>query len=420
MNVIGTAQRWHRALALCAIIASLLLGSRADAQQPRSAIEKTWTTAWAASQNGLGMTAVTNATVRMIARVTVSGDAVRIRLDNTYGTSPLAIGKAYVGHRIQGATLAEGSNRQVFFKRSPSVTIPAGGSVESDEVAITVLAQTDLAVSLYIPEQNVRPSQHGGAQVTSYVTASGSGDLTADDAAKPFTGTTTSMFWLKAIDVSSSTSTGAIVAFGDSITDGTCSTLDGHDRWEDLLAVRLVLNDNKNGAHKAVLNEGIGGNTITREHLQPPPDSTPGVERLDRDVLSHHGVTHVVLFMGTNDIRRNAPAAQVIAGMQDIIKRVRARGLKIIGATIIPRHNRPPAENNTGWDAAKTRIRNEVNQWMRTGKPFDALIEMDAAVRDPKNPDLIYPPFNCGDGIHPSPRGYFEMGKSVPLDLFGR
>lgn len=434
MNAIGTAPRWPRAFALCAIIASLPLGSGAAAPRPGSAQEparsvagvgprasgNTWVTAWAASQNGLGMTAVTNATVRMIARATVSGDAVRLRLDNTYGTSPLAIGTAYVGHRIQGATLAEGSNRQVFFRRSPSIAIPAGGSVESDEVAIDVLAQTDLAVSLYIPEQNVRPSQHGGAQVTSYVTASGSGDLTADEAAKAFTGTTTSMLWVKAIDVSSSTSTGAIVAFGDSITDGTCSTLDGHDRWEDLLAVRLVLNDKDNGAHKAVLNEGIGGNTITREHLQPPPDSPPGVERLDRDVLSHHGVTHVVLFMGTNDIRRNASAAQVIAGMQDIITRVKARGVKIIGATIIPRHNRPPAENNTGWDAAKTQVRNEVNQWMRTRKPFDALIEMDAAVRDPKNPDLIYPPFNCGDGIHPSPRGYFEMGKSVPLDLFGR
>lgn len=399
------------------IIALFLLVAGASAQQSPSA---KWIAAWAASQNGLGMTAISNATVRMIARVTISGDAVRIRLDNTYGTSPLAIGNAYVGHRIQGANLAVGSNRQVFFKRSPNVTIPAGGSVESDEVAIKVLAQTDLAVSLYIPEQNVQPSQHGGAQVTSYVTASGTGDLTAAEAAKPFTGTTTSMFWLKSIDVSSPTSTGAIVAFGDSITDGTCSTLDGHDRWEDLLAVRLVLNDNRHGVHKAVLNEGIGGNTITRENLQPPVNSDPGVERLDRDVLSHHGVTHVILFMGTNDIRRNAPAAQVIAGMQDIIKRVKARGLKIIGVTIIPRHNLPPAENNTGWDAAKTQIRNEVNQWMRTKKPFDGLIEMDAAVRDPKSPDVMYPPFNCGDGVHPSPRGYFEMGKSVPLDLFAR
>ena len=334
------------------------------------------------------------------------------------GTTPLTIGSAYVGQRVQGAALAVGSNRQVRFNQSRTVTIPAGGSVQSDPVAMKVLAQTDLAVSLYVPAANVRPSQHSGAQVTSYITPAGSADLTADEAPAAFTATTTSMFWLKAIDVSSTTSSGAIAAFGDSITDGTCSTVDGHDRWEDLLAVRLALADGGAGAHKAVVNEGIGGNTLTRAHLQPPPDSAPGLERLDRDVLSHHGVTHVILFMGTNDIRREAPAAQVIDGMQEIIKRVRARGMKIIGVTIIPRHNRPPAENNTGWDAAKTRIRNDVNRWMRTSKPFDALIDLDAAVRDAGNADLIYEPFNCGDGIHPSPRGYFEMGRAVPLDLF--
>jgi len=135
-------------------------------------------------------------------------------------------------------------------------------------------------------------------------------------------------------------------------------------------------------------------------------------------VLSHHGVTHVVLFMGTNDIRREAPAAQVIAGIQDIVTRVKARGLAVVGATIIPRHNRPPAENNTGWNATKTRVRREVNQWIRTKAPFDAVIDFDAVVQDPGNGDLIYPPFNCGDGIHPSPRGYYEMGRSVRLDLF--
>jgi lysophospholipase L1-like esterase len=364
------------------------------------------------------MTAITNATVRMIARVTMSGTAVRIRLDNTYGTSPLRIGRAYVGYRVQAAALAAGSNRQVFFNQSPSVTIPAGGRIESDPVSMQVLAQTDLAVSLFIPDANVRPSQHAAAQVTSYMTPNGSGDAAAEETAHPFAETTTSMFWLKAIDVASAASSGAIVAFGDSITDGTCSTVDGHDRWEDWLAVRLALADNGRGAHKAVVNEGIGGNTMTRANLQPPPDSTPGIERLDGDVLSHHGVTHVVLFMGTNDLRRNAPAAQLMAGMQDIATRVRAKGLKIIGVTIIPRHNRPAAENNTGWDAMKTQYRNDVNRWMRTAKPFDGLIDLDAAVRDPYHPDLIYPPFNCGDGIHPSPRGYFEMGTSIALNLF--
>jgi lysophospholipase L1-like esterase len=301
------------------------------------------------------------------------------------------------------------------------VIIPAGGSVTSDPVRMNVLAQQVLAVSLHIPDASVRPSQHGGAQVTSYLTTNGSGDVAAEETATPFTATTTSMFWLKAIDISSSSSTGSIVAFGDSITDGTCSTIDAHDRWEDLLAVRLALDvagRDKKDAYKAVVNEGIGGNTIGRENLQPPPDSPPGLDRLERDVLTHHGLTHVILFMGTNDIRRGAPAGQVIAGMQDIARRIKARRLKIIGVTIIPRHNRPPEENNTGWDAAKTHVRNEVNQWIRTRAAFDGVIDFDRVVTYPENADLIYPAFNCGDGIHPSPRGYYEMGSSVRLGLF--
>ena len=398
---------------------AVFLDSGTAARQQPPAPER-WITAWGTSQNGLGMNTVTNTTVRMIARVTVSGEAMRIRLDNTFGTTPLVVGRAYVGQRIQGAALATGSNRQVFFNGSARALVLAGGTVTSDPVQMKVMAQQDLAVTLYIPETNVRPSQHSGAQVTSYVAADRSGDVAAEETATSFTGTSTSMWWLKAIDVSSPASTGSIVAFGDSITDGTCSTVDAHDRWVDLLAVRLALDAVSRGqdAHKAVVNEGIGGNTVTREKLQPSPDSPPGIERIERDVLSHHGVTDVIFFMGTNDIRREASAGQVISGMENIAKRVKSRGLKIVGVTIIPRHNRPPAENNTGWNAAKTRIRNEVNQWIRTTAPFDAVIDFDRVVQDPKDADLIYPPFNCGDGIHPSPRGYYEMGKSVRLDLF--
>ena len=400
-----------------ACAATLLLVTGTAAQQQRAR----WITAWGTSQQALGATGVSNATVRMIARVTIAGEAVRIRFDNAYGASPLSIGKAYVGLRIQGAGLTANSNRQVFFNTSAHVTVPAGGSVTSDLVPLRVMAQQDLAVSLHIPDADVRPSQHSAAQVTSYLTANGAGDKAADETAVPFTATTTSTFWVKSIDVLSSMSTGAIVAFGDSITDGTCSTLDGHDRWEDMLAMRLAFDASSRGsadAHKAVVNEGIGGNTLTREKLQPPPDSTPGLERLERDILSHHGVTHVVLFMGTNDARREAPAAQIIAATEDIVRRVKKAGLKTVGVTMIPRHNRPPTENNTGWSAAKTRVRNEVNQWIRTKTPFDAVIDFDKAVKDPENGDLINPPFNCGDGIHPSPRGYYEMGRSVALNLF--
>jgi lysophospholipase L1-like esterase len=208
-------------------------------------------------------------------------------------------------------------------------------------------------------------------------------------------------------------SPGAIVAFGDSITDGTCSTLDAHDRWEDVMAARL------DGA-RAVINEGIGGNTVTGEGLTPPADSTPGLERFDRDVLSHHGVTDVILFIGTNDIRRGAPASQVIGGMTTLIQRAKARGFRTFGVTIIPRHNVPPNGTNTGWNPEKTRIRNEVNQWIRTKASFDGVIDFDKVVRDQANPDLMYAAFNCGDGIHPSPSGYYAMGRSVDLNLFRR
>ncbi len=398
-------------------VLAVLLASGLVALQQRPASSESWTTVWSTSQQTLGSTTITDATVRMIARVSGSGESVRIRLDSTFGTSPLVIGTAYLGQRMRGATLTPGSNRQVFFNRSASVTIPPGGSVQSDPVAMSVLARQDLAVSLYVPGADVRPSQHGQALVTSYVSANSSGDVAADETPTPFTGTTTSMFWLKAIDVVSSSSMGTIVAFGDSITDGSCSTLDAHDRWEDWLAVRLALDDTGgDGMHKAIVNEGIGGNTVTRE-LQPPPNSTPGIDRLERDVLSHHGVTHVMLFMGTNDIRREASAAQVIAGMQDIIEQVKARGLKIIGVTIIPRHSRAASGTNSGWNPAKTQIRNDVNEWIRTRASFDGVIDFDAVVRDPANSDRIYPPFDC-DGIHPTPRGYYEMGTSVPLTLF--
>jgi hypothetical protein len=158
---------------------------------------------------------------------------------------------------------------------------------------LKVDAQEDIAVSVYIPGADVPSSQHNGAKVTSFATDNGAGDLTASESGAPFKTQITTMPWLKAIDVRAATPTTAIVAFGDSITDGTCTTLDGHDRWEDVVAQRLALQDT---VRHSVVNEGIGGNTVTRK-VTPPADSTPGTERLDRDVLAHAGVSHVVVFM---------------------------------------------------------------------------------------------------------------------------
>jgi lysophospholipase L1-like esterase len=394
----------------------------ATGQQPGTR----WVTAWSTSQQVLGEDRISNATVRMLARVTVPGEAIRVRLDNTFGSEPVTIARAFVGHRVRGALLAAGSNRPITFGGAAEVTIPAGGTISSDPVSLAVRAQQDIAVSMHVRGTAVRPSQHTNAAVTSYRSADSSGDVAANESAAPFEMTTTATWWLKAVDVLSP-SPGTIVAFGDSITDGTCSTLDAHDRWENVLSVRLGLEHeatrqergSPNGL-KAVINEGIGGNTITREGLSPPPDSTPGLERLERDVLSHHAVSDVVLFMGTNDIRRGASAASVIEGTAAIVKRVKEKGIRIVGATIIPRHNVAPTPTNSGWNPDKTRVRNEVNQWIRMKAPFDDVIDFDKVVRDPASPDLLVPEFNCGDGIHPSPLGYYEMGRSIDLGLFRR
>lgn len=376
-----------------------------------------WTTAWGTSQQVLGQTRVSNATLRLIARVTLPGDAVRLRFDNTFGTAPVTFGKVSTGPRQSinnRASVSPGLLMPVMFNGQSSVTIPAGGSVTSDAIPLRVEAQQDLAVSVYIPGADVQASQHTGAVVTSFSTDDGAGDLTASESGALFKSRITTMPWLKAIDVRVTRPTTAIIAFGDSITDGTCTTLDGHDRWEDILAQRLALQDT---VGLSVVNEGIGGNTVTR-NVTPAPDSPPGTERLDRDVLGHAGVSHVVVFMGTNDIRREASAEQVIGGLKEIIARVRARGLKIIGVTVVPRHNVAPVAANTGWNDAKTKVRNEVNAWIRGSGAFDGVIDFDRVVRSAANPDALNVTYNCGDGIHPSSLGYFQMGRSVDLNLF--
>jgi lysophospholipase L1-like esterase len=396
-----------RAAAIAALLSSAAFSIIAHAQTSK------WVVAWSTSQETVASTTISNRTIRMLARASIAGTRVRIRLDNAFNTAPVTIGSAWIGRQLtkrsgdqssHGAALIAGSNAQLFFDGSPRVVIPAGGSVRSDALTMTVIAHDDLAVSLYVPDTGAHPAVHSSAQVRSFMTANGGGDAAAAEAKTAFTVETTSTLWLKSIETLTATSPGAIVALGDSITDGTCSSLEAHDRWVDWLSARL--DAAYRGAARAVVNEGIGGNTLT------PLRSNPGSERLERDVLSHAGVSDVLLFLGTNDIAKGATAAQLIAAMQDTIGRVRARGLRIRGVTILPRADVPPAGS---WSAAKTAVRHDVNAWIRSSGTFDGVVDLDAAVRDGANPDVLRRPFNCSDDVHPTPRGYYQMGNAIDL-----
>lgn len=401
------AVRWVASGATAAIVAG---GINAAAGQRRSGPAR-WIAAWSTSQQALGNTAISNATVRMIARVSIPGEQVRVRFDNTYGTTPLPIGRASVALRRGGATLVPASLKRLTFAGAEQATVPPGGSIVSDAVPLAVRARQDLAVSFHVAGRDVRPSQHTNGLVTSFITADNAGDATGEESDKPFINKTTAGLWLKSVDVFSNQATGGIVAFGDSITDGSCATPDAYERWPDQLAQRLELA----GRVVSVLNEGIGGNTVLPKHPDPvPPTGLAGLDRVDRDVLSHPGMTHVVIFIGTNDLRRSATPPMVSEGLETLVKRVKAKGLKVIGATLVPRHNNT---GQTPWDPTKTARRNELNTWIRTKAPFDAVLDFDTVVRNPSSPDLLEPIYDC-DGIHPSPRGYYEMAKSVKLTLF--
>jgi lysophospholipase L1-like esterase len=329
-----------------------------------------------------------------------------VTLQNTFGTTPLVVGAAKVGVRINGAQLAPGTNAAITFGGSSSVTIPAGGAVTSDPVAFNVQAWQDIAVSLYLPAAAAQASRHTNARKTSYLAAAGAGDHTADEGSAAFTLTTTSTLVLAAIDVYSPAD-GTIVFFGDSITDGTATTTDGHDRWHDIFALRLIL-DAKGKTRLGTVNEGIGGNRVTNVI---PGASPAAVDRLDRDVLARSGATQVVFFEGTNDIAAGVTADQLIAGIQNVIDRVHQAGLPIFCSTIIPRHN-------ATWTAQMTEYRHIVNGWIRNKANCEAVIDFDAVMRSPDNPDLMHPLLDFGDHIHPNPFGYFVMGRAVGQKLF--
>jgi len=367
-----------------------------------------WVGTWSASpQAAWNPVEVSGQTIREIVHVSVGGARVRVRLSNAYGAKPLLIGAARVGLASAGASIASGSSRVLTFNGSESTTIPAGGLAISDPVHLKVPDRGDLSVSIYIPGNELAATEHSLGLQTTYI--SPHGDFSGADSL-PTATTTLSYYFLTGVEMDASTKTVAIVTLGDSITDGLHSTADANKRWPNRLAERLLLR--KGGSKVAVLNAGISGNRVLHDAV-----GTNASARLDRDVLVQSGVRYLIVLEGINDIGYlgTATATEIIAGHRQIIDRAHAVGLKVYGGTLTPFQAFLPGVYYTADGEAK---RQAVNQWIRTSKAYDAVIDFDKAVRDPGSPATIRPAFDSGDNLHPNDAGYKAMADAIDLSLF--
>jgi lysophospholipase L1-like esterase len=350
-----------------------------------------------------------NQTLRQIVHVSLGGDRLRVVLSNAFGTIPLEVGAAHVALRDKDAAIQTKSDRPLTFAGKPSTFIAAGAVAISDPVTLTVPAAADLAIDLYLPGDTAASTSplttHQGALQMNYISAEGNHAGEAD-----FAGATTTQQWffLARVEVAAPEQAGAVVAFGDSITDGTRSTANTNNRWPDEFARRLAAQKIPMG----VLNLGIAGNRVLCDGA-----GVSALARFDRDVLAQTGAKYVVVLESINDIgvgRSNAvPSADdLIAGHRQLIERAHAHGLKIYGATLTPFEG---AAYFTGEGEAK---RQAVNQFIRTGKAYDGVVDFDAAVRDPAEPSKIQQKFNPGDNLHMNDAGYQAMAAAIDLGLF--
>ncbi len=372
----------------------------------------TWATAPMASPNQSIQYGATDITFREIVHVSFGGPAVRIILSNEFGTEPLTIGAAHIALSAGRGNIDLASANALTFGGHPSVTIPPGALIVSDPADLKLPAFADVAVSLFLPAQPIQQlSQHPYAAQTSYIAAGNV--VSAKSLASPTP--ITSWPFLKGIDVRTTGNSASVITFGDSITDGAHSTRDANARWPDVLARRLQTD--KKTSSLGVLNEGIGGNRILRDHTGPS-----ALARFDRDVLAQAGVKYLILLEGINDIGHatspTSPGGEsvttddLIAGLSQLATRAHTHGIRVFGATLTP-------YVGAGYQSpAGETIRQALNQWIRTTNQFDGVIDFDKLTTDPTHPGMFLPLDDSGDHLHPGDVGYKSMGDSIDLKLF--
>ncbi|MDC7683535.1 SGNH/GDSL hydrolase family protein [Asticcacaulis sp. BYS171W] len=354
-------------------------------------------------------------TIRQVVRLSAGGPRFRVRLSNAFGNKPLTIGAAQVALSPDNRTPRVEGGQALTFNGKTQIVIPAGADYLSDPINMPVKPLTHIAISIYLPEAATPQTSHPGARATSWFIR---GNHVADasfDAQR----TMDRWFHIAAIDVEGPAKSAAIVTLGDSITDGYGITPGSNARWPDRLAERLQADPRTR--HLSVLNHGIGGGRVLNDGTGPN-----ALARFERDVLGQTGVKYLIILEGVNDLgtlTRDALASaeahaalvdNLIGAYRQMIRRARDRGIKVYGATILPFMGfslyHPDALNEAD--------RQAINRWIRTSGEFDAVIDLDKVMADPKRPDWLKPEYDSGDHIHPSPAGYKAMGDAIDLNLF--
>lgn len=411
-----------RALLLAFTIALLAPAGLAPAQWTGGAAEGNWVATWGTAQELYRRDAqpagggqgdppeFDGRTVRMVVRTSMGGERVRVRIANAFGAPTVVLGGASLALRDTGATVHPESLREISFGGERSLVLHPGVVVYSDPIDLDVPALSELAVTLYMEGEVGRPATHSVGLNTTYISTPGdhSGSVTL-----PVERTTLSYYWLAGVDVDAPEDAFAIVAFGNSITDGAVSTPNENRAYPSRLAMRLA--ENEATGSVGVVNAGISGNRVLSD-----ASGVSVLARLDRDALSYSGVRWIVFLEGINDIGALARGAthpevtadRLIWAYRQVIERAHASGVRVAFGTLTP------YEGAGYFSEEGEAIRTAVNEWIRTSGEPDAVIDFDAATRDPANPRRFLPEYDPGDHLHPNDVGYQRMADEVDLGIF--
>jgi lysophospholipase L1-like esterase len=360
-----------------------------------------WVASWIASPAGTDGSVFVNQTLRFVVNPHFSGHSARVHLSNRFGRRPLRLSSVTVADRAGGASVDASTLRPVTFGGHRSVTIAPGADAVSDSVSHAVRAFKDIVISLAVRGASGTATTHFDANQTSYLSRPGSGDHTREASAAAFSLTTASWYFLSGIDVRASRDTGALVAFGDSVTDGTASGLDANSRYPDQLAKDL----SEQRSRISVLNAGIAGNRLIGDGAAAPA----AITRVQKDLIAIPGVTDALVAIGGNDLLAppfHTPAA-VEAALRRLVARLKAAHLHVIVGTIVPLATATTHDAN----------RQTVNRWIRSRAIGDAVVDFDSVVRASPGASTDKPGFAGADGIHPDAAGYGAMAAAVPASL---